>query len=201
MIIYGYNSSVTATHKEPNLKCPKCNSEDTIFLYAIGKYATVFWIPLFPIGSSIYAVCENCGAEIPKKQFPPNYNLALQTLKDSRKRPIWHYSGLGLLLAIILFLYVNAQQHKKDVAEYITMPLKGDVYDIKLDDGDYTLYAVQAVTKDSVFVYMNDYKTNYKTGLNEIDQLENYSKDIFGFSKLDIKTLYDTKHIVDVTRD
>lgn len=201
MVVYGYNSSLIGHHKDPNLKCPTCNSQNTVAMHAIGKYATLFWIPMFPIGKKIVGTCENCNTEIPKKQFPSSYSLALQTLKDTSKRPIWHYSGIGLLLVIVLFFYINDLQHKKDVVEYISTPLKGDIYDIKLEDGDYTLYSVQAVTEDSVFVYMNDYKTNYKTGLDEIDQIENYSTDVFGFSKLDIKTLYDTKHIIDVTRD
>lgn len=201
MIIYGYNSSVIASHKEPHLKCPKCNVQHTIHFYSVGKYATLFWIPMFPIGTKTTAICENCQAEISKKQFPSNFSLALQKLKDSRRRPIWHYSGLGIVAILVTLFYFNDQQHKKDVLTYIEAPQKGDIYDVKLDDGDYTLYAVQSVTKDSVFVYMNDYKTNYKTGLSDIDRSENYASDIFGFSKSDIKTLFETKHIIDVKRD
>ena len=79
------------------------------------------------------------------------------------------------------------------------MPQSGDIFQIKTKDNQYTLYKVDEVQGDSVFVKANNYETNSASGLDDLKKKE-YSEDILGFTKTELKQMLDKGEIIDIDR-
>ncbi|MFD0963915.1 hypothetical protein [Pseudofulvibacter geojedonensis] len=201
MIIYGHNSSDLGSSKPNSLKCPSCENTGTTTLYLFGKYATLFWVPMFPMGKKMISECSHCKVVMEKKQMPPEFNLPLQNLKDQSKTPIWNWTGLVIVTGIIIFGLFQSKQHDTDVITYIQQPVAKDLYDVKLEDGNYTTFKVTNVENDSIYFRMNDYVISRSSKLYKIDKDENYSDEIFSMHKSKLKELFDSGDIIDISRN
>lgn len=109
------------------------------------------------------------------------------------------FSGLFLIAAIVFFLIYNSGETKKNEAEYLKSPKVGDIYSFKTVSGFFSTMKVFEVKKDSLYVFMNEMKTDQMTGISEIDIEKNY-KEIYSFSKEQIKKMYKDDEIYEIER-
>lgn len=167
MLIYG--SRATKLKAEPIVyTCKHCQSKNTTTMVLFQKYAHVFWIPFCPIKKLAVTQCEHCKQVLEQKQFDPELKEIFDEQKKTVKTPIWTFTGLALLIVLIVSI---AQDEKKEAAEnkvYLEQPQVGDVYTVRTKEGNYTLWKVQEVTKDSVGYWMNNYEVNKISGLHKI---------------------------------
>jgi hypothetical protein len=200
MIIYGKKVKALVSENMMD-KCPNCGTGNCVELTIYQKYAHVFWIPFIPTGKVAETTCSNCKQVLSKKQFTPAIVQNYETLKINAKTPIWTFSGLCLLAAFIIFMVFENKQSKIENATYIAAPQKGDIYEVK-SDGHFTLYKVDQIVKDSIFVLVSQYETDRITGLTSLKKKgdEAYSTDALMILKADLKTMLDTGEIIDVDR-
>lgn len=200
MIIYGRKVKALAAESLMD-KCPNCGAINSVTLTIYQKYAHVFWIPFIPTGKVPETECSNCKQVLHKKQFAPTTLQQYETLKTNAKMPIWTFSGLFLLAVFIIFIVIENKQSKVENVTYIASPQKGDIYEVKTG-GHYTLYKVEQIVKDSVFVLVNQFETDKITGLTSLKKKgdEAYSTDALMILKADLKTMLDTGEIIDVDR-
>ncbi len=100
MIIYGSR----ATHlksAESKTTCPSCKTKGSLILSVWGRYAHVFWIPLFPIGKKGFSQCQHCKGVLETREMPEEIKREYKELKENCKAPIWQY--IGLLIFIVIF--------------------------------------------------------------------------------------------------
>lgn len=113
MIIFGGRASNIGNFDIPNTNCSYCEEGNTQRISVFGKYAHVFWIPIFPIGKKAVAECTHCKRTIEQKEFSPELKSLYQENKNKAKRPIWHWLGLGifgLLVALISIIGITAEE-------------------------------------------------------------------------------------------
>jgi len=113
MIIFGGRASHIGSFDIPDSNCSYCNEGDTQRVSVFGKYAHIFWIPLFPIGKKAIAECTHCKRTIEQKEFSPELKTLYKENKSKAKRPIWHWLGLGvfgLLVALISIIGITAEE-------------------------------------------------------------------------------------------
>lgn len=113
MIFYGTRASNIGNFDIPNSKCSYCELGNTQRVSVFGKYAHIFWIPIFPIGKKAVAECTHCKRTIEQKEFSPELKKLYQENKGKAKRPIWHWLGLGifgLLVASISIIGITAEK-------------------------------------------------------------------------------------------
>jgi len=201
MIIYGHNSSNLENSKPNSLKCPSCENNGTTSLHLFGKYATLFWIPMFPMGKNVASECDHCKVVLEKKQMPQEFNLHIENLKGKAKTPIWNWVGLTIIVGVINWATLQSQQHDKDVLVYAEAPAVHDLYDVKLDNGSYTTYKVTDIENDSIHFKMNEYEINKSSKLHQIDKDENYSDDVYTMHKSFLIELKKDGTIMDISRD
>lgn len=201
MIIYGYNSSNIGNTKPPSLKCPSCENTGTTSLHSFGKYATLFWIPMFPMGKKIVSECSHCQAAFEKKQMPDDFNLAIQNLKDQSKTPLWNWAGLAIVACLFIWGGIQSRQHDSDILVHLENPAANDTYNVKQDNGNYTSFKVSRVANDSIYFRMNNYEIETSNGLSELDEDENYGDDIYSMHKSRLKELFNNNDITDISRN
>lgn len=201
MLIYGTKLTEIATENLSD-KCPHCGTANSLQLSVYQKYAHVFWIPFFPSGKTGATECSHCKQVLQHKEFGSNVAATYETIKSQAKTPLWTFSGLVLLAALIVFGVISSKQNNAKNAELISTPQKGDVYEIKLDYKQYTLYKVDDVVGDSVFLRVHQYETDKRTGIADLKKKgdEAYAEDILPMVKTDLKSMLDKGEIMDVER-
>ncbi len=201
MIIYGTNSKQLAQEILATT-CPGCGSQNSVNMYVFQKYAHVFWIPFFPMKKMGVSQCTRCGQVLKLEDMPSPLTTAFNVLKATTKTPLWMFSGMALLAAIIIIVVISEKNNDKKKAQYILAPQRGDIFEIKTNWNTYTIFRVEQIMNDSVFVRFNSYETNSSTGIRKIkrDHGYDYAPGISGFSKVKLKEMFNEGKILDIDR-
>ena len=96
-----------------------------------------------------------CGNEVKHGQLPPQTKLLFGDLKKMARTPIWTFTGAAILAVVIPLFVQSVGEHSAKQAALLEMPEAGDIWTIKLGSKHYTLYRVEEVRADSVFVRKN----------------------------------------------
>jgi len=94
MIIYGYRASKIGELDVDGTTCSFCGQEEPQHVSIFGKYAHIFWIPLFPMGKKAIAECTHCKRTYEKSDFSSELRTKFLNQKKNIKRPLWHWFGL-----------------------------------------------------------------------------------------------------------
>lgn len=201
MIFYGTKASTIKNGQIINVDCPNCETNSSMIYSVFGKYAHIYWIPLFPIKKITVTECNNCKKTFEYKELPQAVQTKLdrEKEKDGTKTPIWMFSGLFIIATLVAFgIYSSGETEKKE-AEYLKAPKVGDIYRFESNPGFYSTMKVESVLKDSLHVFINKVETNKTSGVDDIDKPENYSE-IYGYSKAEIIKMYKDKEIYEINR-
>lgn len=124
------------------------------------------------------------------------------TQKNKKLKPIWIVTitivGIALLMAFGA-LYYNYRKDKEKT--YVANPKVGDVYEMVDKDGYYSTAKVLSVRNDSIFVTVNNMKTDQAKGISEIDIDRNYGILKDAYSKKRLESLFAQDSIFAINRD
>jgi zinc-ribbon family len=201
MIIYGTKAKEIGKEIISE-KCTNCGSILKIDMHVFQKYAHVFWIPFFPIGKTGVSQCDHCKQVLKLKEMPPSIKTSYDNLKAQSKTPVWMFSGLALIALIIISGTISSKNNDKKNAKLILAPHKGDIFEIKTKENQYTIYKVDEVASDSVFIVVNAFETNLQTGIADIKKKgdSSFIYDAFGFSKKELKKMLEDGEILNIDR-
>jgi hypothetical protein len=199
MIIYG---TKTTELGKRNLKgkCLNCGAENSIELHFFQKYAHIFWIPFFPTNKLGVSQCGHCRQVLKQEEFPSALTNEFRLIKAQTKTPVWTFSGLAFAVVFIGMAMLNSKATAEKNSKFILSPQSGDVFEVKLKDDQYTLFKVDNVKNDTVFVRFNNYETNKWSGLYDLKKKE-YAEDLFGYSKAELKEMFDKGDILNINRE
>ena len=201
MIFYGTKGSLIDSKRTTAIECDTCKqiSPHTVSVY--GKYGYLYWIPVFPMSKKVFSECNNCKATNEFSGMNEKLRRASIDIKKETKTPIWYWSGLGIIAILIAIGYYYSAQHDKDVVNYIKEPLAGDVIRFKNKNTNYySTLKISSVTKDSIFVIQNNYETDKKSGISDIDKSKNYTTEPFGLGRNEIQEMFDKNIFYDINR-
>ena len=202
MIIYGSKANHIATELTQG-KCDSCGTQGSVYLSVFHKYAHIFWIPFFPIGKTAVSQCQHCKKVSKLNEFSSATRMDYDNLKSQRKTPLWMFSGLALVAIFIVFTSYESSVNAKRNAARILAPMEGDIFEIKTEDNQYTLYKVARVEQDSVLIRFNEYQTNKSTGLIDLKRKgdASFSELMFPIAKKELKTMLEKGEIMDIERN
>jgi hypothetical protein len=202
MIFYGTSGSLIHTEQTPSVKCNSCEKQSQHTVSVFGKYAYLYWIPIFPVGKKGVSECNHCKVTLEKKDMSEQLKLAYGNIKTNVKSPLKHWSGLAVILALISYGVYASNQHDKDVVSYIENPAIGDVIEYRAEEtGYYSTIKIVNVSNDSIFAIPNNYETDKKSGISDIDKEVNYTSEPYGIGKDQIQSLFDDDIFYDINRD
>jgi hypothetical protein len=201
MIVYGRKAKLLATETLTE-KCPGCGMLAGVQLNVVQKYAQVFWIPFIPIGKTGISKCSNCNQVLKLKDMPPSFQASYDTLKAQAKTPVYMYTGIILLAALVGIAVYKSNERDKQNAVFIAAPQKGDIFEIKTQEGQYTLYKVETIKGDTVFVHPHNYETDKATGLAGLKRKGDtaYAAETIELLKPELKQMLEKGDILDVDR-
>ncbi|ULQ55204.1 hypothetical protein KJS94_11180 [Flavihumibacter rivuli] len=199
MIIYGTRSTELAKEVLTD-KCQNCGTQNCIDMHVFQKYAHIFWIPFFPMGKIGLSQCDHCKQVLKVKEMPASLKASYDNLKAQTKAPIWMFSGLAVVAVLIMTSVVSDKKKDERNAKLILSPQVGDIFEVKTRNNNYTLYRVDQVKGDSVFIQASTYEVNRLKGLKDV-RLKEYSSDVYGFSKIELKEMFSKGEILDINRN
>jgi hypothetical protein len=201
MIFFGTRVTQVATEKIA-YECPNCGTKNSVQMFVFQKFAHVFWIPMFPMSKTVVTECSHCKQVLRKEEFPPRFRDSYEILKSKSKTPIWTFSGLVLFAIFLVVGGIRSNQNKERNAELILSPQKGDVYEIKLDYKQYTLYKVDEVVGDTVFVLPHQYEINKRSGIKDLKMRgdDDFVLERFPILKEELKIKLEEGEIMNVDR-
>jgi len=106
MIVFGLRSSKIGGFSLKGIDCDYCNTETGQNLFIFGKYAHIFWIPLFPVGKKVFTECMHCKKTSNRKEFTAAQEQGYQEHKHKVKTPVWHWSWILVFLIALLAIVV-----------------------------------------------------------------------------------------------
>ncbi|PJJ07249.1 zinc ribbon family protein [Flavobacterium sp. 1] len=202
MVLIGTNETCLLKGTIPNTECLTCKIHSTIDYSIFTKYTSLTFIPLFPVGNTVYIKCNNCSKEINFEDLDENTKIKLidENKKTNQRRPIWLFSGIIILVCFIIFYFFSLYQTDNETKALVKAPAFGDIYNIKSSNGYYSSMRIDKVTKDSVYATQNDYRVYLQSEVEEINKTENYTNRKNNYSKKDLLKLYDNDDIFSVIR-
>lgn len=156
MVIYGTNSKDLGTKKIPGAKCPNCDANE-IHVQAVSRYATLFWIPVFPYAKKLFSVCGNCEQVLEKKQMPQQLKDKIDMEKSNFKTPFYLYAGAIIIALLIGFGIYSSGQHDKELAENVKNLQSEQIIVFKEKSKEYSFAKVVEVKGDTIFANFAQY--------------------------------------------
>jgi hypothetical protein len=200
MVIAYRTRAVPVQTFDVSVECPACKVNGTTTFYIYSEHVDVFWIPFVATDKLAISRCANCKQAYTTKYVPglnvfnemavtPVMPFELSTFFYQKKKKImprwWQYTGVGMIiLSFIFFVFQELQQNKK-TEEYFVSPMAGDVYQIKMDDENYTTFKVKDVTNDSMHVFFNKWIVDDEKGFDKLDGKE-FDPNVSSISRLQL---------------
>ncbi len=205
MIFYGTNSSKIKKGQLRNITCPNCSNDVSMNYTVFGKYFHLYWIPFFPYGKVNVAECNTCKATYDIKNLDQKINAKFKIEEDRNptKTPFKHFSGIGIIVLIIVGGILYDKLEENDSLDYAKNPKIGDVYYFELPEmkGHYSTLKITKITKDSILGLENNMEIGSKSDMDKILDEKNYVYP-FSYSKEELKDLTkDLSVFFKITRD
>lgn len=201
MIFYGTRAKNIHNGQIKNVKCPSCENETNMKYSVFGKYAHVYWVPFFHMETIYVTECNNCYKTYEPKELGDDVKKKLKIEKERNgiKAPIWFYSGPFIILGLILFGLYSSMKEDSNTEEYYKNPIKGDVYEVKTMDGNYSSMKFERKLNDSIYFLVNDMAINKSSEIDKIN-IDKYYNDMYSFHKLYIDSLFKSHYIYKINR-
>jgi hypothetical protein len=196
MYIIGHKSISLAKEMVQD-KCPNCASNHSVEMEVFQKYVHFFYIPYLPAGKTGVSYCSNCKQSMLDKDMPANLKEAYQQLKAKTKIPIWMFSGVVLMILLIVYQLNNEQRAQKAIAKSIDNLVDGNVLEFKLEKNNFTLYKIHRINGDSVLIRANEYQSSTAEGLKDIVDSA-YVNDLRYLSKTELKKMANEGTVIGV---
>lgn len=196
MYIIGHKSISLAKEMLQD-KCPNCGSMHSIEMSVFQKYVHFFYIPYLPAGKTGFSQCSQCNQVLTDKEMPSYLQAAYQQLKAKTKIPIWMFSGVVLMILLIVYQLNNEQRAQKAIAKSIDNLVDGNVLEFKLEKNNFTLYKIHRINGDSVLIRANEYQSSTAEGLKDIVDSA-YVNDLRYLSKTELKKMANEGTVIGV---
>ncbi len=202
MLFFGTNKSKLKQGTLHNITCSNCNNITKMDYVIHGKYAHVWWVPVFPSGRIALFECQGCKRLFTLPELPESIKTKYQFEKQGLRTPIWFYSGLFIIGMLILVAIGSNQITKQNNADYIENPLVNDFYGIKGESsGYYSTMKVVKVTSDSIFVIYNDLEVNKRSQVKNLNRDKNYTSSPVGYTREELRINFKGDYIFRIFRE
>ena len=202
MIIYGTNGTLVRTAPLPGVACPFCTTADTLKFSLYGRYAHIYWIPLFPYSRPAVVQCSHCQQAWDGKTLPAALQNPVRALKKQTRIPLWHWSGIALAGVALVWGLVASTQDARTNKAYLAAPRAGDIYTVHSLEKtqQYSLLKVLSAHGNTVELVANEYTVDDSHPVNKINEPARYSQEPFSLTQFELQIMQNKGELTDVDR-
>ena len=202
MIIFGIRGTYLKQQSEA-FDCPNCGAVGSVRISFYAKYFHVFWIPFFPTSKTGLSQCSNCKQALYPNEMPANLLSAYKQSSTRAKRPLTHFIGLMLIALFFAFAIFGVVLRKMDEMDYPKNPEVGDVYTMKLNNGQYTYFKIKEIQGENVTFALYDYtaSSSYDLGKAQKKYKDSYNNGELKVLKSEVKDSIRKSKIYRITRE
>ena len=201
IVLIGTNSKLIKNGTVSNVVCPSCKTNSKIHYFVYSKFTHLTFIPLFPVGKNAVVTCESCNSIIEIETLDDKTISKLFADNNNLKNPIWMFIGSFILFLALIYGVYNYFKTNNQSELYLEKPMVNDVYEIKDSKGFYYTFKIDSVSNDSIYATENDFQVNLPYDFDEINKIENYSKNKIIYSKFEALKLYQDDKIISIIRN
>ena len=174
----------------------------TTQLVVMQRYAHIFWIPFFPLGKTGATQCSHCKLVLKKKEFNASLKENYENIASQAKTPIWTFSGLIVVAALIGWGSITSSQNKAKLKEMATAPKSGDIYGVMIANKQYTIYKVTHLGNDSIYYQESIVEC---TNIRDMKRMMHKGDEIYdgteqAMHKDDLNEMFEQGDLVDIER-
>ncbi len=186
-------------------KCPSCGSDEMMMVDIYARYFALLWIPVFPLGKEAQVTCPKCGHKPEMHTLPASFFLETEQMKSILSSPGYLFTGSVLILLAAVFIAFRlisgiSNTDTNTLESYLNSPEPGDVYEIKTDEGNYSLLKIVDVKGDSVYVRFHNDEIENESDLTSLKNGGGYSRELYAFSLEHMKINYEDGLILNIER-
>jgi len=104
MIVYGTKGSHLKSEKINAIKCSRCEQTETHTMSVYGKYAYLYWLPVFPLSKKGFSECQNCKSTLEPQEMNPQLRSRFNDFQENVKTPVTYWSGLIIIGLFMLYM-------------------------------------------------------------------------------------------------
>ena len=199
MIIYGTKKKEIENEVLTD-KCPYCGHQNSLVMHVIQKYMHLFWIPMFPLRKIGVSHCEFCKQVLTLKEMPPFLVTAYDNLKAKARAPFWTYTGLSIIVFFSINYKIDELKKSNEIEKAIKTPRHGDIFEVKLENNNYTFYKVDHVRGDSIFVRKSRFQSKFSSDIENLKRkgYDVYEKYFFLVERSDLEQMFNNDKVLDV---
>jgi len=195
-VIYGRRTARIKKYTDNHQACQSCKSFDfDIKVYR--DYYHLFFIPVFPVGDKTVKIrCNSCDEPMRLEAIQKHYEGIART-------PFYLFTFPILFAGLIMIFIIGNLNTQKEKAKLVDNPKVGDVYKIRKDEDNSTIYyflRIVSINGDTVIAYHNNLEYHgFVSRLNNDDYFVK-TEELF-FTKSELKQMLDKMEINSVDRD
>jgi len=201
MIIYGFKGTHLRTQELPGVACPACNTTNSLRTSLYSRYAHVYWIPFFPYSKLTAVQCDACQELWENKAVPASIAPSVREVQQQTSHPYWSWAGLAAVVAFFSFAILAGMRDRHTDEALLLAPRAGDIYTVRSDSADmYSLLKVRRVGGNNVELVANEYQTDSRTRVDELNSPDKFSKEPFTLTRLELQIMRRKDQLTDVER-
>ena len=132
MIFFGTKGKTIEGDIIDGIQCPNCEKTQFISFGAL-KYFHLYWIPTFVTSRSVGMECTHCKRTLVDDELPGDVIKLLKGTLFNKRNTIPMFSGLIIILCLIMFGVHAGKQDAIKESAYMDYPLINDLYIVDFD--------------------------------------------------------------------
>ncbi len=203
-LLYGKRSMIIKKYTDHTHACPHCRALN-LNVKVEKSYFHLFYIPVFPVnGKFAHISCGNCGNLYKDPVLEEDFYIELEDEYEKRTRsPIYLYSGLILITALVLFIVISNRRYQQLKSERIETPRTGDTYLIREKRAGRKYYhytSVFRIINDSVFTHPGNLE--YLGHVRKMDKRDYFDTTVVRpYARQELRQMLEDGMIIKVERE
>ncbi|MGL2964288.1 zinc-ribbon domain-containing protein [Flavobacterium sp. RSB2_4_14] len=202
IIIFGTKARCIRNGQIDHVDCPNCGKVTRMSYSIYGKYFHLFHIPFVPIKKIKIAECNNCNKTFDYIDLYESIRIKIHKEKEKRplRYPFTMYSGIIILICFFAYGFYDSKMTESDTLKFIKKPQVGDMYYVKISDGQFSTFRIDSITRTELYVTNNDFQIDLDYDIDTIDENKNYTNSKDTLSILDLQEFLNNETIIKVIR-
>ena len=198
LLNFGFYDHTLSSKRPKEIECYSCGQKGQMSVNQYLKTFFISYIPLIPVWAWQDLHCVHCQAHLEFSGMEPELK---EKYKAYRRFPIpmpWHFSGLFIILGIILWVQIGKAKEQKIILERAQNIEVNRVIEYKIEAGAYSSMKVFGFDEDYILAHHNQYQVQSPQEINRILEKENYSKDTLYLHRDTLLKMIDKKKVIGI---